>query len=104
VQSETGGRFEARLVAEEPTQARFRVELSAAGAAWSSDASVSRANGDVSFYAWSGAGDPPAWLCRYLISALRSAWRAHAEQGWPRRLTRWRAEPEPGRDRADEST
>jgi len=99
VQPEAGGRFEARLLTEEQTGARFRVELSSASGSWSNEASVSQTTGDVQFYAWSGPGDPPAWLCRYLVSALRSAWRAHAEQGWPRRLTRWRDAPAPGRAR-----
>jgi hypothetical protein len=94
MQPEAGGRFEAHLIAEERTNARFRVELGTPAGQWSSEARVSRATGEVEWGAWAGPADPPDWLRRYLRSALRSAWRSHAEQGWPRRLTRWRAAPD----------
>ena len=64
---------------------------------------VSVADGEVSWQSWSGSGEPPQWLCRYLHSALRSAWRAHAEEGWPRRVTRWRDAPDPRRSSSGES-
>jgi hypothetical protein len=106
VQPESGGRFEARLLAVETSAARYGVELASAAGVWSGDARVSLA-GDVEEYAWTGPGDPPEWLRRYLRAALRAAWRAHGQEGWPRRLTRWREEPDPrrghARDESDES-
>ncbi|HEY6559323.1 MAG TPA: hypothetical protein VI072_18690 [Polyangiaceae bacterium] len=41
-------------------------------------------------------GDAPAWLLKDAHALLRGLFRAHAVTGWPRRLTRWRAEPRAG--------
>jgi hypothetical protein len=107
MQPESGGRLEARLAASDASGARFSVELSSPAGAWTSEVSVAAADGEVSWQSWSGgtagAGEPPAWLCHYLRAALRSAWRARAEDGWPRRLTRWREAPEPRRSSPGES-
>jgi hypothetical protein len=100
VQPDTGGRFAAVLIAEDASGARFRVELSTSAGEWSSEASVSASAGEVQWGAWSGSfPEPPDWLCRYLRAALRAAWRAHPEEGWPRRLTRWRDAPDARRTR-----
>jgi hypothetical protein len=103
VQPETGGRFEARLIAEEAAGARFAVALSTPAGIWTSEARVSLAAGEVAWGVWTGEREPPEWLRGYLHSALRSAWRAHAEQGWPRRFTRWRQAPAERAGGADES-
>jgi hypothetical protein len=119
VQPDAGGRFEALLITHDASGARFRVELSTSAGVWSSEASVAQASGEVEWGSWvtvraSATFDPPAdpsadppaappeWLCKYLRAGLRTAWRAQSEEGWPRRLTRWRDAPRPGRD-ADES-
>lgn len=94
MQPESGGRLEVRLGAADASGARYAVELSTAAGVWSTEASVSAADGEVGWQSWSGSGEPPEWLCRYLRSALRSAWRARAEDGWPRRVTRWREAPD----------
>jgi len=113
VQPDAGGRFEALLIAHDESRARFRVELSTTAGVWSSQASVSQASGEVEWGEWVRSQSavtaglplvPPEWLCRYLRAGLRAAWRAHAEDGWPRRLTRWRVSPDPRRARdVDES-
>jgi hypothetical protein len=100
MQPEAGGRFEALLIHQDDGGARFRVELATADGLWSSEAAVSKASGEVEWRPWSGPGEPPEWLCRYLRSALRAAWRAHGEDGWPRRFTRWRDVPDARRARA----
>ncbi len=38
-------------------------------------------------------GGAPAWLLKDAHALLRGLFRAHTVAGWPRRLTRWRAEP-----------
>jgi len=39
-------------------------------------------------------GSPPAWLQAYARALLKSVLRTKSAEGdWPRRLTRWRAEP-----------
>lgn len=110
MQPQSGGRLEARLAASDATGARYAVDLSSPAGVWTSEVSVSAADGEVTWQGWSSSdsgGDsgeePPEWLCRYLRAALRSAWRAHAEDGWPRRLTRWREEPDPRRSSSGES-
>jgi hypothetical protein len=98
MQPETGGRFAARLLGKDAVGARFRIDLATPLASWTSEALVLAADGVVHFSGWTGPDALPAWLEHYARSALRTAWRQHALQGWPRRITRWRAEPEPGRD------
>ena len=109
VQPDSGGRFQAVLISEQASGARFRVELSTRAGVWQNEATVSESAGEVQWGAWSGGvrpqvpgqeeqPEPPEWLCRYLRAALRSAWRGRAEDGWPRRLTRWRDAPDVRRD------
>lgn len=93
MQPDTGGRFTARLLGHDEERASFQVDLATADAMWSSVAYVASTDGTVHWDVWSGAGEPPEWLCHYTRAALRGAWRQHREQGWPRRLTRWRDPP-----------
>lgn len=90
---DTGGRFSLRLGDHDASRARYGVTLATADAEWSCEAVVGVADGRIDFGAWQGEGEPPAWLLQYARAALRTTWRAHAEQGWPRRLTRWRDAP-----------
>ena len=101
---ESGGRLDVRLSSSDASGARYAVELRTAAGVWTSEVSVSLAAGEVTWQGWSGKGEPPEWLCRYLRSALRSGWRAQAEDGWPRRMTRWREEPDPRRSPAGEGS
>ncbi len=102
MQPDSGGRLDARLRSSDASGARYLVELSTAAGVWKTEVLVSLASGDASWQGWSGPGEPPEWLCRYLRSALRSAWRAHAEEGWARRVTRWREAPDPRRSSSGE--
>jgi hypothetical protein len=90
---DTGGRFTLRLSEHDETLARYELTLATPSSEWSARANVALADGSIDFADWHGDGEPPAWLLQYARAALRSAWRAHAEQGWPRRLTRWRDAP-----------
>jgi hypothetical protein len=101
MQPDTGGRFDLRLREQDDRCAGYALTLSTEGGEWSTELTVSAADGDVRCGTWRGEGDPPPWLFRYAHSALRSAWHAHREEGWPRRLTRWRAEPTAGSQRND---
>jgi hypothetical protein len=93
---ENGGRFVARLLAHDAERGRFAVELATATALWSSEVEVAASDGTLRWQPWTGPGEPPEWLRHYAHAALRTSWRQHAQQGWPRRLTRWRAEPQSG--------
>lgn len=99
MQPETGGRFSARLLDQDEHQAQFQLELATATGSWSTQARVATQAGEVLWGAWEGSGEPPDWLCHYARAALRGAWRQHQEEGWPRRLTRWRDKPTHGRSR-----
>ena len=102
--TDTGGRFTARLLAEGADGARFGLELSTPEGLWSTEAAVAVATGDVTWQDWTGTGEPPEWLVHYARAALRSAWRAYGEEGWPRRLTRWRGAPEVRRSRSGDGS
>jgi hypothetical protein len=94
MQPDTGGRFSLRLRAHDALRAVYDLTLTTQATEWSTEAAVSTADGRVECGAWHGVGgEPPAWLREYARSALRAAWHAHGEQGWPRRLTRWRDVP-----------
>jgi hypothetical protein len=100
--SSASGRIELRLKpATSATRAvEYAVELHAGPDHWQTWAAVGHAAGDVEFGDWVGPGEgPPRWLCDMTRSVLRSVWRAHRDEvpepRWPRRITRWRAEPEP---------
>jgi len=99
MQLETGGRFTVRLSEHDEHQASFQVELATPAGQWSTQASVVTDTGNVRWSTWAGGGEPPEWLCLYARAALRTAWRQHREQGWPRRLTRWRDMPKQTRAR-----
>jgi hypothetical protein len=90
---DTGGRFSLRLVDQDASRASFEVVLATAEGSWSAQARVSAADGNIDWAGWNGPGEPPGWLLQYARAALRTAWRQHPEQGWPRRLTRWRDVP-----------
>lgn len=51
------------------------------------------ASGQVTFEGLSDEATP-AWLVQAAHALLRGLFRAHTQSGWPRRLTRWRAEPQ----------
>lgn len=101
MQPDTGGRFSLQLEAHDANRAAYALTLSTRLAEWSAQAEVAVADGRVECSAWQG-GEPPPWLLQYVRAALRSAWHAHRDQGWPRRLTRWRDVPIRG-DAARES-
>jgi hypothetical protein len=93
MQPDNGGRFSLRLLAQDASGARFELTLATALVNGTATALVSAEDGAVDFDGWNGPSDPPPWLLHYARAALRSAWQAHREQGWPRRLTRWRDTP-----------
>jgi len=93
MQPDTGGRFSLRLCDDDATHARYALTVATSGAEWTAAAVVTIADGGIDFSAWQGEGGPPPWLVQYARAALRSTWRTHADQGWPRRLTRWRDAP-----------
>jgi hypothetical protein len=90
-----GGRIVLRASSSGAEQ-RYDVELYMSGEEWRGTAAVVLEGGEVSFDDASGLGLAPAWLLQQTRALLRSLWRSHAEAGWPRRLTRWRPEPEKG--------
>lgn len=93
MQPDTGGRFSLRLCDDDATHARYAVTVATPSAEWAAQALVTIADGAIDFSAWRGENAPPPWLVQYARAALRSTWRAHSDQGWPRRLTRWRDAP-----------
>ncbi len=98
MQPDTGGRFSLRLLDHDAQHARFELTLATADSSWSATTVVSAEDGAIDWTGWEGPGEPPRWLLQYARAALRSAWHQHREQGWPRRLTRWRDVPVRGAD------
>jgi hypothetical protein len=59
-------------------------------------------DGKVSFSDWSAA-EPPRYLCATTSAILRTLLRdprTAQGKGWPRRIQRWRAEPDPSEGQA----
>lgn len=89
-----GGRIVLRASAGGETQL-YRVELYTKGDEWRGTARISVERGEVSFDETEGTlSSAPAWLQQQTRALLRALWRSHSADGWPRRLTRWRPEPE----------
>jgi hypothetical protein len=72
----------------------YRCELVTAEQTWAGAVAVAVEGGTVHGLEPALAVGLPAWIVAYARSALRVAWREHQAQGWPRRLSRWRAAPE----------
>lgn len=87
---ETGGRVRLVRARVTPERAEYDVVLMHPGGSVQGRMGVEVASGAVSA-APEGA---PAWLGTLAVALLRGAHRRHAEAGWPRRITRWRAERE----------
>ena len=88
-----GARLLVKLVPGEASDAVYAVAVTTAAHAWSGQATVREADGDVGLGVGLGE-DLPAWLAQALRALLRSAWqRRRAGHPWPRRLARWRPDP-----------
>lgn len=91
-----GARLLVKLVPGGATDAVYSVAVTTASQAWTGEAAVRDADGDVAVGGALGE-DLPAWLAQALRALLRSAWqRRRAGHPWPRRLARWRPEPGAG--------
>lgn len=88
-----GARIVLRLTSSGPP-VEYALELHAPARTHHGTARVS-VDGKVDF-AMLSDGDAPAWLLRDAHALLRALFRARSVAGWPRRLTRWRAEPRAG--------
>jgi hypothetical protein len=91
VNPEHGGRIELKLSEVGKGAVEYSIVLSTQGINWRGSACVD-AHGAVELSSPEPA--PPAWLADFARALLRTLYRTHHEDGaWPRRLTRWRAEP-----------
>lgn len=75
----------------------YELELSSPSGEWRGVARLVPSSGEVTMGDWEAAGEAPQWLRATTHAILRSVWRSRQIDGagadWPRRLTRWRAEP-----------
>jgi hypothetical protein len=95
---EHGGKIELRLERSTAESADYAAQLQTPRATFVGRArvGVGIGAGQVELEALDAtAGEPPEWLAADARAALRAALRtAQAEGRWPRRITRWRPEPE----------
>lgn len=88
----SGGKITLRRVRADAERVDYAVEAVTPGRAWTFEARISRA-GDV---AVEGDASVPEWLVDRSRALLRAAWRSAGDLGaLPRRISRWRAEPDP---------
>ena len=87
-----GGRVVLDLLTEDDS-VRYRATLATPDQMFEGVASVRLSDGEVGL-AWDGA-PPPGWLEKNARAFLRGEWNARKAGGppWPRRISRWRAEP-----------
>jgi len=86
-----GGRIALRLLATTSETVSYDVTLFGPREQWSGAAEVTTAAGVVSFSGFTP--DVPEWMCEWTRATLRTAWRNSKNEGWPRRIGRWRQEP-----------
>ena len=92
-----GGKIELRLDSSSPDSAEYQAQLQTHSVTFQGRARVGQSAGakQVDFDWAAAAGAPPEWLAADARAALKAALRtAQAEGRWPRRITRWRPEPE----------
>jgi hypothetical protein len=101
-----GVRIELRLLPSEPRQLESAVEsadrlgvsysVACQGAEhdWQLEAILTGSDGQVSMNPMGEQQAAPEWVLKLVKGLLRALWRRHQEDGrYPRRITRWRAEP-----------
>lgn len=88
-----GGRFELKLQGIDANHATYLAEFALPEGERQATVSVSEETGAVTWQL-GPADETPAWLLKYAGTTLRTAWRARPKEPWPRRITRWRAEPD----------
>ncbi len=94
VKPEHGGRLELKLAESGATTARYALTIFTPTGDAETTATLDTTSGAVEIAAWRGS-TPPAWLESFARALLRTVVRNKAlESEWPRRLTRWRPEPE----------
>jgi hypothetical protein len=91
VRPDFGGRIDLQLESEDGEQVVYAAELATADAEWTGRVKIGTQAGEIEIDV---DGEPPPWLLGLSRAVLRTLWRAHA--GWPRRVTRWRPEPDSG--------
>ena len=91
---ENGGRIELRLGQATNETAQYEAHLQTPGKSFRAQVQVGPQQ--VVFGSWTGdASEPPSWLTEDARAALKAALRTSQTEGrWPRRITRWRPEPE----------
>jgi hypothetical protein len=91
VRPEFGGRIDLQLESEDGEQVVYQAELMTPDGEWTGRARVEASAGAIELDL---DGEPPPWLLGLARAVLRTIWRGGA--GWPRRITRWRPEPDMG--------
>jgi hypothetical protein len=93
-----GGKIELKLDTSNPSAARYLTLLETPHGSHSGSAQVGEGAGAKQVdFAWSepAGAAPPEWLLDDARAALKAALRSAQGTGrWPRRITRWRPEPE----------
>lgn len=94
VRPDHGGRLEFKLGESSEASACYGLSIFTADGEFSADPVVTAEGGVIRIGEWRG-GTPPEWLSTLAHALLRGIWRTHQSDGaWPRRVTRWRPEPE----------
>lgn len=83
------------LAGSDTTGVRYRAEIHAPAASWSSEATIPfDPLGAVTVVSWvvtRGEGDPEPWARDFVRALLRTLQKNHAaDRSFPRRLLRWR--------------
>jgi hypothetical protein len=94
--TKNGGKIELRLGPSSADSAEYEALLQTQHGSFRASVRVGQSAGpkQVEFGAWSGGGAPPDWLTSDAFAALKAALRTSKVEGrWPRRITRWRPEP-----------
>jgi len=92
--SRHGGTLRLELRASDPSGASYALELKTSSGEWRALVNL-KIDGKVSFSEWS-APEPPSYLATAAGAILRTLLRdlkAAEGRAWPRRIQRWRPEP-----------
>lgn len=87
-----GGRITLRRARAEASAQWYEAEISTPDTSWQLELRVALDDGKIG--GLEQAPDLPEWLAKLAQASLRGAFRVHQREGWPRRITRWRPDPD----------
>ena len=87
---DSGARVLLELSRETDAHVEYRVSIHVPSDSFVGAAHIDVGTGAIAFAAWDQHREPPAWTVDQARAFLRTLHKNRADDGWPRRVLRWR--------------